>query len=315
MADKNILKEMSQDVLVIPFSEELADSLDNFCNQQADGITIERFGELTLSFLNRVNDDELEGAFETFCKEEGFNDNLSKAAIIPVLAEHIVLKSIDRADSSEESALFSLMLKNALIIAVKGNGFVAYPKAIADTFSTYYDFIMDERTYDKEDKEHEVTRGLLDSEVENMTEKLNEADGEVLKAIVYDAATYRYEEMLDGIKIDTANLVQSIYEMVKKLVNESPWKYIDCEPAETIKRVLGESANTELKLGDVIDSLSEETEEEYLPTSILLRLIGGDDSDIEISSEVRFGAAEFAVYLYYELLAEAISNELEETEE
>ena len=125
MADKNILKEMSQDVLVIPFSEELADSLDNFCNQQADGITIERFGELTLSFLNRVNDDELEGAFETFCKEEGFNDNLSKAAIIPVLAEHIVLKSIDRADSSEESALFSLMLKNALIIAVKGNGFVA----------------------------------------------------------------------------------------------------------------------------------------------------------------------------------------------
>lgn len=77
MADKKTLKEMSQDVLVIPFSDELAESLDSFCSQQAEDITIERFGELTISFLNRENDEELEEAFETFCKEEGVDDNLS----------------------------------------------------------------------------------------------------------------------------------------------------------------------------------------------------------------------------------------------
>lgn len=316
MADKNTLKKMSQDVLVIPFSDELAESLDSFCSQQAEDISKERFGELTISFLNRESDNELEGAFETFCKEEGVNDNLSKTAIMPVLAEHIVLKSVEGAESSEERALYSLMLKNALILAVKGNGFVAYPEAIAETFSTYYDFIMDERTFGKEDEDNAVTRSLLDSEVETLTEKTNEADGEVLKAIVYDAASYRYEKMVTGIKIDSENLVQSIYEMVGKLVTEAPWKYIDRGPAETIKKILGEAANTELKLGDVIDSLSEEREEDdLLTTSILMRLIGGDDSDIELSGDVRFGAAELAVYLYYEMLAEAISKELEETEE
>ena len=44
MADKNTLKKMSQDVLVIPFSDELAESLDNFCSQQAEDISKERFG-------------------------------------------------------------------------------------------------------------------------------------------------------------------------------------------------------------------------------------------------------------------------------
>lgn len=316
MADKNTLKEMSQDVLVIPFSDELAESLDNFCSQQAEDISKERFGELIISFLNREKDEELEEAFEAFCKEEGVNDNLSKTAIMPVLAEQIVLKSVEGAESSEESALYSLMLKNALVLAVKGNGFVAYPEAIAETFSKYYEFVMDERTFGKEDEGYAVTRSLLDSEVETMSEKLNETDGEVLKALVYDAASYRYEEMVDGIKIDSENLVQSIYKMVGKLVTETPWKYIDSDPAETIKKILGEAANTELKLGEVIDSLSEEKEEDdLLTTSILMRMIGGDDSDIELSRDVRFGAAELAVYLYYEMLAEAISNELEETEE
>lgn len=316
MADKKTLKEMSQDVLVIPFSDELADSLDSFCSQQAEDITIERFGELTISFLNRENDEELEAAFETFCKEEGVDDNLSKTAIMPVLAEHIVLKTVEGAESSEERALYSLMLKNALILAVKGNGFVAYPEAISETFSTYYDFIMDERTFGKEDENNAVTRSLLDSEVETLTEKINEADGEVLKAIAYDAASYRYQQMVDGIKIDSENLVQSIYEMVEKLITEAPWKYIDRDPAETIKKILGEAANTELKLGEVIDSLSDEKEEDdLLTTSILLRMIGGDDSDIELSGDVRFGAAELAVYLYYEMIAETISKELEETEE
>lgn len=316
MADKKTLKEMSQDVLVIPFSDELAESLDSFCSQQAEDITIERFGELTISFLNRENDEELEEAFETFCKEEGVDDNLSKTAIMPVLAEHIVLKSVEGAESSEERALYSLMLKNALILAVKGNGFVAYPEAISETFSTYYDFIMDERTFGKEDENHAVTRSLLDSEVETLTEKINEADGEVLKAIAYDAASYRYQQMVEGIKIDSENLVQSIYEMVEKLVTEAPWKYIDRDPAETIKKILGEAVDTELKLDEVIDSLCEEKEEDdLLTTSILMRLIGGDDSDIELSRDVRFGAAELAVYMYYEMLTEAIVKELEETEE
>ncbi|RGZ61453.1 hypothetical protein DW980_16300 [Bacteroides stercoris] len=34
MVDKKRLREMSQDVLVIPFTEEMADKLDKFCRIQ-----------------------------------------------------------------------------------------------------------------------------------------------------------------------------------------------------------------------------------------------------------------------------------------
>ncbi len=38
MVDKKILREMSQDVLVIPFTEEMADKLDKFCRIQIENI-------------------------------------------------------------------------------------------------------------------------------------------------------------------------------------------------------------------------------------------------------------------------------------
>lgn len=315
MADKNTLRKMSQDVLVIPLSEEDVEILDRFCGKQVEEMTQERLEALILCFLTRERDEELMEAFESFCEDEEYGKEISRTAIIPVLTEYIVLQTIENVESSQESALYSLLLKNALILAVKGKGFVAYPKAIADTFDIYYDYLMDEKTYGKNDEKNEVAQSLLETATESLTEKLNDVDGGVLKSIVYDAATYRYENMVAGIKIDAGSLATSVYDMAKKLVENAPWKYIDRDPAETIKKILGNECNKELMLSEVIENVSEEDEENYLPTSILLRLISGDDEGIELSRETRFKAAELALYLYYELLAEAISDDINETEE
>ena len=40
MVDKKRLREMSQDVLVIPFTEEMADKLDKFCRIQIENIPL-----------------------------------------------------------------------------------------------------------------------------------------------------------------------------------------------------------------------------------------------------------------------------------
>ena len=316
MADKNTLREMSQDVLVIPFSEEDADTLDRFCEKQVEEITQERFEALVLGFLTRENDEELEDAFDIFCENEDYGDGLSRAAIIPVLSEYIVLKTIENVESNEESALYSLLLKNAMILAVKGNGFVAYPKVLADAFDVYSNYIVDEKTFAKEDVGNEVTRTVLDSEDDALAAIINNAESEVVKSIVYDAAAYRYKKIVDEISIDPDNLIEEIYNVAEQLVDNAPWVYIDKKPAETIKTILGDVSNTEISLGEVIEKLKyEEDERKYLPTSILLSLLSGDDKDIELSSETRFTAAEMAVYLYYELLAETLSKEINELEE
>lgn len=316
MADKNTLRKMSQDVLVIPFSEEDAETLDRFCEKQVEEITQERFEALVLGFLTRENDEELDEAFEKFCKDEGYGDGLSRATIIPVLSEYIVLKTIENVESNEESALYSLLLKNALILAVKGNGFVAYPKAVADAFDVYSNYIADEKTFAKVDEGNDVIRTALESEDDALAATINNAETEVVKSIVYDAAAYRYKKIVDEINIDSDNLIEEIYNVAEQLVDNVPWVYIDKKPAETIKTILGDVSNTEVSLDEVIEKLKcEDDEGEYLPTSILLRLLSGDGKDIELSSETRFKAAEMAVYLYYELLAETLSKEINELEE
>lgn len=60
MVDKKILREMSQDVLVIPFTEEMADKLDKFCRIQIENIEQNKVEKLIMSFLTRKNDKELE---------------------------------------------------------------------------------------------------------------------------------------------------------------------------------------------------------------------------------------------------------------
>lgn len=316
MADKNTLRKMSQDVLVIPFTDEDAEVLDRFCQKQVGGMTQEHFEALILSFLTRENDEKLVEALENFCKEEKFGKELSWEAIIPVLEEYIVLKTIESVESSEEGSLYSLLLKNALILAVKGNGYVAYPNAIADTFDIYYDYIDDERTFEEEDSGNELTRAILNSGDDDLAETINNAENEVVKSIVYDAAIYRYKKIVEGLSIDTDNLIEAVYDMVEQLVVNAPWIYIDKKPAETIKNILGTACNTELTLDEVIEKLkNEDDDSDYLPTSILLRLFSGDEEDIALSSETKFTAVELAVYLYYELLAETISKKINGMEE
>lgn len=316
MADKNTLTKMSQDVLVIPLGEEEVEIFDRFCEKQVEEMTQDRLETFILSFLNRENNENLMEAFEKFCKDDDCGEGLSREAIVPMLSEYIVLKTIENMEANEERALYSLLLKNALILAVKGNGFVAYPKAISDTFSLYHDYIVNEKTFVTEDEGDKLTRGILDSEDDSLAETICKAEKGVIKSIVYDAAAYRYQKVVDVLKVESTNLVRDIYRVAKQLVEETPWFYIDQAPADNIKKILGEDYDAEITLSNVIENLrGEEEGEDHLLTSILLRIIGGDVAGIDLSGETRFKAVELAIYLYYELLAEAISEEIKKTKQ
>ena len=49
MVDKKILREMSQDVLVIPFTEEMAEKLDKFCRIQIENIEQNKVEKLIMT--------------------------------------------------------------------------------------------------------------------------------------------------------------------------------------------------------------------------------------------------------------------------
>lgn len=306
MVDKKILREMSQDVLVIPFTEKMAEKLDKFCRIQIENIEQNKVEKLIMSFLTRKNDKELEMAFNKYATESEQTNNILPVAILPVLAEYIVLLA------------YTLMLKNALLIAVKGDGFVAHPKAVADVFGNYYDYLRDEKVFGKGEENNNVLAELLDADEENFTEKIGEVDSETIKAIVYDAVLYRYTNFIKDIKIDTEQLVKGVFQLSKQLVYNTPWRYADTDVAHTIKKLLGERGEETIQLGMVKEELKELMEGEeisYGLTSVLLRLINDDDDGIDLPNATEFKVNELTVYLFYEFLAEAMSSEIDDIAE
>ena len=93
------------------------------------------------------------------------------------------------------------------------------------------------------------------------------------------------------------------------MVEEIPWLYADIEPAQTINKKMGEEGNETVRLQEVKDELKGEVEEKdnaYRLTSVLLRLATDDVEGMMPDYTAEMTVTELAVYLYYELLAEAI---------
>lgn len=318
MVDKNVLRQMSQEVLVIPFSDEMAESLVQFCDSQVENISWERIDELIMAFVTRNNDEELKTGLDNFLESDYNSTSMATSSMLPVLEEYIVLKAIEQCEDEEEKALYSLLLKNALVLAVKGDGFVALPDVLTNVFNCYSDFLAQNKVFDGEDEDNEVIAGLLDADDDTFADKLSEADKGVLRAIVYDAAQHRHARFIDALLLDADNLPLSIYQLAKHLVDDSVWKYIDQNMAESLKKLFGKYRETEMTLREIKASVKEvavENDEEYQATSVLLRLLSGDDEDIELSDDTVFRADELALYLYYEFLAERMAFEMNESNE
>lgn len=309
---------MSQEVLVIPFSAEMAETLDQFCVSQVENISRERIDDLILAFVTGNNDEELKTGLESFLASNYVPTSMTTSCMLPVIEEYIVLRAIDQCEDEEEKALYSLLLKNALVLVVKGDGFVAMPEVLTNVFSCYSDFLAQNKVFDEKDEGNEVLGSLLDADDDTFSDKLSEADNGVLRAIVYDAALHRYAGFIDSLQLDADNPPLRIYLLAKRLVDDSVWKYIDQNMAATLKKILGEYRETSITLKEMRTRVKEavgERDEEYRATSVLLRLLFGDDENIELSDDTVFRADELALYLYYEFLAERMAFEMNESNE
>lgn len=318
MVDKNTLQRMSQEVLVIPLSDEIAESLTEFCNTQIEGLTCDRLDEMIMHFITRKNDEDLLSELEKYIETKDFSSKASYTALLPILEEFIVLLTIERCEDDEKKALYSLLLKNALILAVKGNGFVASPQELLDIFNYYSVFLTENKVFKDEIDSSDVVRDLLDADEDSFNDKIGETDNSILRAIVYDTALFRYDSFVNTLQLDADNIFQSIYMLTNRLINGSTWRYIDHDVAKTLTKLLGEYRRTKITLKELKSNLKElisKEDKEYKTTSVLLRLLVDDGEEIEFSDNIIFSAEEFSVYLYYELLAESMACALDKINE
>ena len=319
--DKSVLLRMSQEVLVIPFEEEIATALDDFCRSQISGIDYDRMAELIFCVLLRKNEGDIEGALLQYMEDYKLAGKFSAQVIMPVLLEYIVLLLIDEAETEGQKATFSLMLKNALLGVVKGVGHVIQPEVYIPTFGMYSQYLDEKKTFEENEAE-ELLPQFLDAPSGTTQFTFKEiGDAAKIKSLMYDAANYRYQNLIDNLTLTEASDITKVYNLIDNLVNESPWMYIDKKPAQTIKRLFTTLGidNTTVEIKDIVTELAPlyaESDEVFNPTSILLSLIKGEEDICKVSSDGnKIELMDFAVYLYYELQAERMMEENEIGEE
>lgn len=312
--EDNVLKQMSEDVLVIPFSDEIVEKLEEFSRTQLDYVGYERISELIICFVAKKHDERLLKDLVQYIELNECLWGLPVTVVEPIIAEYIVLLSINEAESDFERIIYSLMLKNSILLVVKGYGYLSYPKSVINTYNLYSNHLEETKTFESENTVNLINE-LLSIDIDKSSYSFSSKEKKMeLKSIFYDAAVYRYNELLNHLtdQIIEDDIYLRVYKVVKSLIEETPWLYIDRHPERTLKTLICKLSPTDhrKKLGEVINLISknEDFDEEYDATSVLLNMMAGEKEYYTHvwNNDAELTIAEFAVYMYYELLTEKL---------
>lgn len=306
---KDDLKKMSQDVLVMPFSDEIATALHEFCMTQTEDIDYSKMSELIMSMLSRTDETDLYHKVFDYLTDKEIGLGFDLKVIVPILAEYIILLSIEGEKDSKSQVIYSLMLKNALLGVVKGNAKVANVKGMAKCYGIYKDFLNDDKSYE-EDNGNDLIEKVLDNEGESIS--FDEA-GEIdkLKSLIFDASCYRYQKFKEDMEVDGDTDVKKVFNLVDTLVSQTPWIYVEDDISSSLDELFGklEIQDISFSLREIVEELEtnseDDAENEYNYTSLILRLINKENVGLGLMDDnVKMTLKEFAIYLYYEMLTE-----------
>lgn len=306
---KDDLKKMSQDVLVMPFSDEIATALHEFCMTQTEDIDYSKMSKLIMSMLSRTDETDLYHKVFDYLTDKEIGLGFDLKVIVPILTEYIILLSIEEEEDPESQAIYSLMLKNALLGVVKGNAKVANVEGMAKCYSIYKDFLNGDKSYE-EDNGNDLIEKVLDNEGETIS--FDEA-GEIdkLKSLIFDAACYRYQKLKEGLEGDGDTDVKEVFYLVDTLVSQTPWIYAEEDISSSLDELFRklEIHDVSFSLRVIIEELKtnmeDDADNEYNSTSLILRLINKENVGLGLMDDnVKITLKEFAIYLYYEMLTE-----------
>lgn len=305
---KDDLKKMSQDVLVMPFSDEIATALHEFCVTQTEDIDYCKMSELIMSMISRRDELDLYHKVYDYLTDKEIDLGFDLSVIVPILTEYIILLSIEEEDESETQAVYSLMFKNALLGVVKGKAMVANVHGVAKCFSIYKDFLNDDKSYE-EGEGNELIEKVLDNEEETIS--FDEVgDTNQLKSLIFDAVCYRYQKLKDNLECDGDTEVKKVFNMVDTLVSQSPWIYAEDAISDSLDELFErlDIQDKTYSLKEIVEELqsnTDDTDKDYNPTSLILRLINKEEVGLGLMDDgVKMTLKEFAIYLYYEMLTE-----------
>lgn len=319
------LKKFLEGSVVIPYSEELLERIDEACHSyipEGEDEKYEVIELMTECFLWGKEADDFQRALNDSVSTESVTNLLPKV-VVQRLAAYECYIMIMEDDDERISAVMATIFMNYILSVKKGIKSVVCSDMLLEIYSKHISKYIkrNDRLCDAGDMD--LIKGIAEAgdAVEYITETSAQDNDEMnvkdtLKELAKVAAFYKYDGIIrNSFAREIQDPFVRVYIAIRRLMKITTYCYYDYPFYQKIMGLLdNEDAKQRKSISKIIESLrSSEVECDYVPisgSSLILRLLHGDNMQSkDILYATQINVKEFCVYLYYELLIENILNQ------
>lgn len=306
--------------VAVPYSHKVLDCLESACvSYVQDDTDYQKLEELIGSFLTGCVSMDFKDAVNSALYESGLKDMIPDNVLVR-LSLYAICSCIDSEDELDR-AIRATIFMNYMIL--KKNHFDTLPNStyIKEIYRWHLSQYLSENDSAETGKETEWIKKIAGEGQTALQDGISRAeDIKHIQMLVKEASFYRVRLSVEDVSVKSiGNPYVRVFKGLNAMMNSMGYLFYNFDLQGTISLLIRpdeEGKGKKRKLTLFIDELKKEQDgdnEPELKSSILLRLIYSKDADsLNSVLDMSFSAREFAIYLYYELLLEKITQKLSE---
>lgn len=306
---ENILEEMLDCALVIPFQKDLTSRLASISESYAEAIDRSGVENCVSAFLCGETNTNLRSYIEQYL-EQFSEDIVLPPVVYQILSQYVVyILIIDEQYEDTDRMIYSLVVRNMMVICKNSYNRLQAP-AFLPLLYPFSDSFRETKNCILECSEKYLTPDIFECDnFEEMEVTIDETHFSEIKQLAQQAAKLEYQELI--MSIHSKNIEDPFvlaYYAAYMLAITPEWKYVDANPVKTLMDIVP-TERKKLKVKNIKSKLSDSewyTNYDAVSKSSLLIKFIEDTNVAEEIGELQLSNLEFAIYMYYEFYLEEL---------
>lgn len=305
------LYTMLGECLIIPYSREIAERLEELCDEYAkeQNTDDDMVAEWAISLFARIKDTGIKQYLETMYNEK-FGESISlPSSTMNALRAYLICNAIDGKYKSADSEYCSMSLMNCVILLNGRLASMPYADYFVERFGKLQKYIQ-QKSDDLGIETADLARSLFESSESDVVE----LDGNKIvacKKMAWESWKYNVIQMLEDKYSNEHCSYPDIYHALYEVIGKMPHEYLSLDLNYVLTNLIGYDSN-EKNIVDIVKELEDNGcpfAQSVSKSSILLRLLNQDEDLLDLPFvKTPLSKHDFGVYLFYELLMEKIAG-------
>ena len=305
------LYTMLGECLIIPYSREIAERLEELCDEYAkeQSADDEMVAEWVISLFTRIKNIGIKQYLETKYNEK-FGESISlPSSTMNALRAYLICSAIDGKYKSADSEYCSMSLMNCVILLNGRLASMPYADYFVERFGMLQRYIKQE----SDELGLETTdfaKSLFESSESNAVE-LDENKILACKKMAWESWKYNVIQMLKDKYSNGQCSYSDIYHALYGIIDKMPHEYLSLDLNYVLSNLTCRDSN-EKEIVDIVRELKDNGcsfAKSVSKSSILLRLLNKDKDLCDLPFvKTPLSKHDFGVYMFYELLMEKIAD-------